>query len=214
MVTIYYTLLEPGLKITDFKNGLALLPVEIRTILGRYHHERDQLRLLIGKLLLLKGLRDSGHGTTSLDEITYTPYRKPVLPDIKFNISHSGNMVACAVTTLGEVGIDTEEKLGVNIPDFRKCFSEDEWSWIQTGEQLASFYKLWTKKESVLKACGTGLHDDLASLDVLNPQVNHLGNTYWTKELCLHPSYSIHVTLEHSEDFRYDQKFISIDELG
>ena len=101
--------------------------------------------------------------------IARTDSGKPFLTNspfaLHFNLSHSGNFAALAVSTQGEIGVDIEtarkrsylqivERFfhADEIKQFHDCNKEDE-------EQL--FYRLWTLKEAFFKAIGTGISTGL-----------------------------------------------------
>ncbi len=74
------------------------------------------------------------------------------------SITHSGDLVACAVTGSGDIGIDLE------LPDKRRrtadialgYFSGEEARWLKT-QPADRFYMLWVLKEAYLKLIGRGL---------------------------------------------------------
>lgn len=97
---------------------------------------------------------------------------KPFLPDCpSFNLSHSGNWVACVISRTELVGIDVETF--EHLQDYRDLLATtthpaEHRSIDQSppDRQLALFKRCWTRKEAVLKATGMGLSDDLRSIDV------------------------------------------------
>jgi 4'-phosphopantetheinyl transferase len=103
---------------------------------------------------------------------------KPVLigPDeglgLLFNLSHTAGMVACAVTQLGEVGVDVETvrpREHLNLA--RRYFAPLEISQLEplvAVNQANAFFRLWTLKEAYIKARGIGLAMDLASFGFPN----------------------------------------------
>lgn len=97
---------------------------------------------------------------------------KPYLQDhtsLWFNISHSGNAVACAVSTLGSVGVDIEQQhRNGELADIQAMvLSDDERQQLQelddTQTELAML-RWWTIKEAISKADGRGLGIDPKSL--------------------------------------------------
>ncbi len=92
--------------------------------------------------------------------IAYGLYGKPYLrdyPNVHFNISHSGQYVACAVANR-PVGIDVQV-IGAYWPDVAaNVCSEEELVRIGASDDpAAEFTKLWTQKEAYLKMLGYGI---------------------------------------------------------
>ena len=92
----------------------------------------------------------------------YTGYGKPYLinsPNVHFNISHSGEYVACAVSNK-HIGVDIQ-KIGEYNPDVaRRVCNEQELKQIEDSSDKASeFTKFWTQKEAILKMYGIGIAD-------------------------------------------------------
>ncbi|PXZ06670.1 4'-phosphopantetheinyl transferase family protein [Gilliamella apicola] len=80
------------------------------------------------------------------------------LPD--FNISHSKDWVAVAISLNGRVGIDIEvarqRKNYLNVA--KNYFANEEYQWIlKQSDTLAAFWQLWTLKESALKLYAKGV---------------------------------------------------------
>ena len=81
---------------------------------------------------------------------------------LAFNISHSHNLALCAIGHVCELGVDIEF---IRPPsDFEglaeRFFAPQEVTAIKSlpeEARLASFFRCWTRKEAVLKACGSGL---------------------------------------------------------
>ena len=89
---------------------------------------------------------------------------------ISFNVSHSGKHGLIAVAPKGRLGVDIEER--TNRRDFDRlieaAFGPNEQ--IDLKQERASgkfqlFYKLWTVKEALIKALGTGLSLDPATFE-------------------------------------------------
>ena len=99
---------------------------------------------------------------------------KPYLDDdgIHFNVSHCGGTGLLAFTRAGEIGVDVEavrpEVEGLEIA--AQSFHAHEIEFIAAAdgveEQARRFTSLWTRKEAVLKATGSGIVDGLNTFDV------------------------------------------------
>lgn len=136
---------------------LEKLPLNMHEKALRYKFKEDAYDFVVGRLLLKKGLEELGMGD-QLQNITYQKSEKPYLKDVFFNISHSGNLVVCALSTEGMIGIDIEKIKEVKLDDFDAWFSKKEWTEINNASSpLQKFYWYWTRKESIIKALGVTL---------------------------------------------------------
>ena len=99
---------------------------------------------------------------------------------IYVNLSHSGKYAVCAVSDK-PVGIDIQL---CTKPDMRlaeRFFSADEIDYLKNG---GDFFEIWVKKESFLKAIGTGLRTPLKSFSVLS-NIKYSGAEY---EFTMYPA--------------------------
>lgn len=107
----------------------------------------------------------------------YGKYGKPMYRDIQnlnFNISHSGNMVVLGFVRDSEIGVDVEkikadfDVLGI-AQNFFSTREVKSLLNIPLEHQYRAFYRCWTRKESFIKAKGSGLtiplHSFAVSLD-------------------------------------------------
>jgi len=111
----------------------------------------------------------------------YNPYGKPVLSEVgesrrepeslRFNISHSGELVLLAFALGREVGIDVETIR----PDFAadaiaaRFFAPAECDSLRAldpASRTQAFFTCWTRKEAYIKAQGKGLSIGLDSFEV------------------------------------------------
>lgn len=95
-------------------------------------------------------------------QLTYNLDGKPSLTDadIHFNLTHCDNLALLAVAAV-PVGVDLERIRAVDAMDAitMTTFTEDERQYLSTISQdrkIYTFFKLWTAKESVMKALGGG----------------------------------------------------------
>lgn len=92
-----------------------------------------------------------------------------------FNISHSGSLLALAVSNQGSVGIDIEGRQlsSVQIQRLAKrYFNADEQAWLAQHSSVSHFLQLWTIKEAVVKAAGTGLANQVQQVLWQPPQAH------------------------------------------
>lgn len=147
---------------------LALLPPERREKLLRLKRPEDRRRSFGAWLLLRAALEELG---AEPGPLAVGPQGKPFFPDrpdLHFNLSHSGETVLCALSP-SPVGCDVEI-LGPARPELAERFfhpSERRWlSALPPSEYDEAFFRLWTLKESYLKATGLGLSGGLESFCV------------------------------------------------
>ena len=86
-------------------------------------------------------------------------------PEIRFNISHSEDLVICAVSDF-EIGIDIQEKSRMNTDRIaKKVMSPGEHKkYLTSSERQDFFYRVWVMKESYVKWTGDGITRELHSL--------------------------------------------------
>lgn len=95
------------------------------------------------------------HGRPELSE------RPPGAPDLRFNLTHTAGLVACAVTVGREVGVDVEHisrRITHEVPE--RFFSAREVADLRAlpdADQHTVFFDYWTLKEAYIKARGLGL---------------------------------------------------------
>lgn len=96
---------------------------------------------------------------------------KPYLnhhPQLCFNLSHSGDWIACAVGDYS-VGIDLQYEKRMPREQMEmileKIADKEEWMQWELAEHKGSlFYEIWTKKESYLKYTGEGIRREMKTL--------------------------------------------------
>jgi len=102
--------------------------------------------------------------------LSYGSHGKPYLKnhsDVYFNISHCHEMAVAAICN-SEIGIDVE-----NIREYRprvakKVFSERENMILQASENPnETFFRIWTLKESFVKAIGIGISYPMKTCEFL-----------------------------------------------
>ncbi len=117
-----------------------------------------------------------------------------------FSLSHSGGAVCCAVALDCQLGLDLE------LPRRRKyaeiaaaCFAPveiEQLTALPVGEQEAEFYRLWTLKESLLKAKGGHLNDENLAV-TFRPVVNVSENPWHCYSFKI-PPFSFSLTLSRA----------------
>ena len=159
-----------------FDRLAGTIPEARREKLAAFRHAGARRLSLAASLLLVRALRDEG---LHADEIAVTEYGKPYLPelpDFHFSLSHSEKLALCAVSG-EEIGCDIELPRGFDPAIAKRFFHPAEKDWLFShpqNEQCDAFFRLWTCKESFIKALGLGLSLPLDSFSVIPGETVHL----------------------------------------
>ena len=120
---------------------------------------RDKNLSLGATIAIDLGLRDYGLRERDM-EYDKNPYGKPYFkdyPEIYFNVSHSA-ATALAAFSNRPVGCDIEKMREANLKVAERFFHAEEKKYILSlTDPAPAFWRLWTLKESFLKALGTGM---------------------------------------------------------
>lgn len=168
------------------------LPSPVIDFAKKYRRWQDANAFLLGRYLLIEGLKFYGFEKNIFD-INYTKYNRPYLSiPLDFNISHSGNYILCALST-NNIGIDIEVIRPLEINDFAHCFSADELLKINCApDRHIEFFKHWTIKEAVIKADGRGFSIPLETI-IISDKIVIEGNTWFIHKIEIDPCYQSHL---------------------
>jgi 4'-phosphopantetheinyl transferase len=201
MIQILYTLFPEKFDKPVFDYYLGQLPAAMQQSVLKYRRWQDAHASLMGKILLIEGLKEFGYDKHLLHRMEYSYWKRPYLPvGIDFNISHSGNCAICVVGSNVDLGIDVEEIRPIEIDDFYRQFTDDEMNDIYSApDKVARFYSWWTKKEAVIKADGMGMSIPLRNIRFTRPTLACVHNKRWhLTPLNIHENYSIHLATSRS----------------
>lgn len=219
MISIYLTEWDfPGARSLAARR-LDRFPEFIRSRYTRFLRPERAYSFLIGQAVLLYGLYDlkipfdggafvrDEYGRPSIRECgnpSIGKYGKPsngehggpsIGGEVDFNISHSGQMVACAIGKGSRVGIDIEKvDERRHLLNFEGYFFEEEWERIMSSEDVyGAFYEYWTKKEAALKADGRGLSVSLKRVRVSGERVSIDGECFCCRPFDVAAGYRGHI---------------------
>ena len=141
--------------------GTELLSPARRARMERYLRRDDKARCLLCGLLLRmifgeksNDIRENAQGKLYLDD------------DLRFNLSHSGEYVILGVSD-NEIGVDIEQIAPVDMRVAKRCYTSSELQWMNEQGCDDAFYRIWTAKESVMKATGLGFKLSPKSFSVM-----------------------------------------------
>ncbi len=119
------------------------------------------LRIVLGGLL---GIDAAAIGLTE-DENGKPRLAGDVRPPLFFNLSHSNELAAVAVSAGFEVGLDIEMRHSTDLSGVVSMFSKNEQVALAALPACHAF-DVWTRKEAFMKAVGIGLSLPIDSFEV------------------------------------------------
>lgn len=122
---------------------------------------------LCAELLLIDAVNREGLPLPPPFDILTDEKGKPFFAgrEFEFSLSHSGHFAACALSD-HPVGLDIQTLTACEERLVRRFFTQREQeSVLSSSDRDAAFTRLWCRKESFLKAIGTGLRLPLDSFD-------------------------------------------------
>lgn len=140
---------------------------------SRFRFRVDHDLFVIGRYITRILLAYYTESTPQSVKITPDSFGKPTCEkNLFFNISHSGDQLLLGFSN-SEIGVDIERKdPSVHIEKIVEShFSKNEFQEIKNctkGERADTFFQIWTKKESLIKAIGKGLSIPLKDFNVAN----------------------------------------------
>lgn len=147
------------------------MPIARREKIDRFRFGKDK-RLSLGAGILLWEMLKEINMLDCLGSIGCDKNGKPFIssrPDVHFNLSHSGTKVLCCFSS-GEVGCDVESLDQSDLKIAERYFARSEYELIagqpSVEKQKEMFCRLWTLKESFLKAAGTGFRLPLDAFSI------------------------------------------------
>jgi 4'-phosphopantetheinyl transferase len=144
----------------------ALLSPNEHQRADRFRRDQDRQHFIVGRAMLRQILGRYLAIAPNALEFGYEPHGKPFLigmPNLHFNLSHSHGLALYAIGRDRRVGVDLEylsRALSEVEPLAQRYFSEREYAdliALPVEQRRSAFLRLWTGKEAVLKAIGTGL---------------------------------------------------------
>jgi 4'-phosphopantetheinyl transferase len=190
-VDVFYTKFKERLPNHLWEDYMDFLPADQQNRVFKYRRWQDQYSYLFGRLLLLEGLKRYSTDK-SLKNIDYDEYNKPFISNstIQFNISHSGEYVICAITEGYSIGVDIEKVDVIGFENFTNVLSSRELNYIRKSSRpLKSFYELWVRKESVVKADRRGLTIPLSEINIQMRHAYCYSEIWYLTELSIDKNY-------------------------
>lgn len=167
----------------EYEKWFSLMNEDKRQKVVRFRFEDDKKRSVAGEMLAKKAIAEWCGMSAEKVVFALAENGKPFAEnaDAQFNISHSGNLVVCAVDDR-PVGIDVEQIRHIDLKIAKRIYtdeelyylfgfspSDDDFYVLPDEGMLQRFFELWTAKEANLKYTGAGITENLKTLSV-NPE--------------------------------------------
>ncbi|MBN3526938.1 4'-phosphopantetheinyl transferase family protein [Paenibacillus apiarius] len=153
----------------EMEELLPYVSEERKSSVARFRQEIDARRALLSECIvraLIMSRYSCSNGQIQLERHAHGKPYAASHPEFHYNVSHSGDWVVCAVADL-PLGVDIEQIRPIELSIAERFFAASETEAIlslREPERLSMFYKIWTLKESFVKAEGTGLSVPLDSV--------------------------------------------------
>ncbi len=164
MIKIYYA----DITNLNIENNLMGISVYRNEKLNKIRPTLSKRQSLGAELILNSAVKEIFPDMSFPLNIKHGKFGKPFCPELPvfFSISHSGNFSACAICE-EEIGLDIQKPSAYKENLVKHHFTKSEREYIENSvNKDKAFIKLWTMKESYIKAIGTGLHTTLESFSV------------------------------------------------
>lgn len=155
----------------EYDKWYSLMSEDKQQRVDRFRFVDDKKRTVVGEMLARKAIAEwCGIAPESITFGT-KEHGKPYAKDlaVEFNISHSGDMVACAVDDK-PIGIDIEQIRPIDLTVAKRVCTDEEllylfghnlmeqdFTYTTNTEILTRFFELWTAKEACGKCIGDGI---------------------------------------------------------
>lgn len=203
MIYIYYSYISEDNCESLFENELPKFSLDYQDRIRSYRRWQDAQLSLLGRVILFKAIEQIYNYDPSSKEILQTKYNKPYFKDdpVQFNISHSGEIVVCAICEKSLIGIDIEIISEISIDDCKWQMRENEWDTIISSDKIEeSFFNYWTQKEAVIKANGLGLTIPLTTFEVLDGVAQINDQKFFLKEIKIDERYKCYISSDRDID--------------
>lgn len=175
-------------QIDNYKNNDLLDTLEQKKS-QLFLFDKDYMLFKASHIFLRQTLSNYKPVTPKDWKFSYDSFGKPSIRnidhvDLKFNLSHTHSMIACAIGYRNELGVDIERHRPLS--DFmgmcRLVLSEQEQRQLLSltpQNQESLFFRYWTLKESCVKALCKGLSIPLHSIQYQHANTQYTINDLW-----------------------------------
>lgn len=155
----------------EYNKWYSLISTDKQRRVDRFRFFDDKKRTVAGEMLARKAIAEWCNVAPESIALGIKEHGKPYAKDLtlEFNISHSGDMVVCAVDDK-PIGIDIEQIRPIDLTVAKRICTDEElvylfgctpteqdFTYTTNTEILTRFFELWTAKEAYGKCMGCGI---------------------------------------------------------
>ncbi len=157
-----------NLKIKE--NIINIMPKERIIKYNKLQKKEDKLNCLLGYYLLFYSLKKNKI-IKNPPSFRYSKNNKPSFNftnKIFFNISHTRNLVAVAISK-ESVGVDVENIKNYKSKTINRIYCNEEYlKFLKSTNKEKFFFEVWTKKEAFCKQRGISIFNNVSKINTLN----------------------------------------------
>lgn len=163
MLDVFYIDINESVAMNNINELILYISETKAEKVMKFYDFKDRYRSVLGEILVRYLVCCRTNCLNENVKISIGKNNKPILKypnNLYFNISHSNDLVACAISDV-DVGVDIEYMKKANLEIASRFFTDSEYKYILSGscedEIQKNFYTIWTLKESYVKTTGKGL---------------------------------------------------------
>lgn len=149
----------------EYDKWYELMDAEKKARVDKFRFVEDKKRTVVGEMLARKAIAKWCQVPAESVMFGKNNYGKPFAKDlaVEFNVSHSGDMVVCAVSDR-PIGVDVEQIRSIRDSVAKRICSQEELAYlsdpyVDEADRLSRFFEIWTAKEAYCKCIGIGIQD-------------------------------------------------------
>lgn len=168
---VWHATLTPDIESAPF---LEVLSEDEHARLNRYGDKQMARRFLFRRGLLRYLLAGQTGREPKQIQLREGPHGKPTTDLLSFSVSSSEDETLFAISFTGQVGVDVETIREFAYESLVKQFFTEREQMRIDAKGKDEFFRLWARKEAVVKAQGVGIGIDLKQLDVVEGPLEDL----------------------------------------
>lgn len=178
----------------DIESFTSLLPTFMQLYIRKFINKSDMKHRLLARLMLRQCLIHTMGNDMLLHawqtDLNNKPFVKQWYP---FNISHSGEFVVFIYDDQS-VGVDIEKIEDIDYASISDYFHpEEKTQLMHSTDRKKLFYTIWSKKEALFKAVGTGISNRMAEFNCLEKSLVYENQTWFFYPVAISTEYTCYI---------------------